>query len=301
MAHFLYLKTERFSYLKAMRFFFFEVAHSRIWKRNIFCIWKWHIFISEMNAFSYLKKTHLSYLKMTHFSFLKIPGFRIWNRHFFVFAISTFSVFEIGTFFVFENGTYRILKLHIFDNKKALWQSKMENTNIRNVKFRGQRQTAKIWSEGFRVSRFQIWGNKVIWEMSTLEMSSSERPRTDSKNLKCSFQSFKISRFQIWGDKVTWGISTFEVRLRSKLCYNILIYVANIMSNLWQVTAHWDSWIVLWRSMIDLILIDMLWFDFELWIHMWIAVSLVNCKVDYANVRAVHKEALFSVLIGESP
>ena len=47
--------------------------------------------------------------------------------------------------------------------------------------------------------------------MSALEMSSSEGTRTNSKNLKCSFQSFKVSRFQICGDKVTWGISTFEM------------------------------------------------------------------------------------------
>ena len=144
--------------------------------------------------------------------------------------------------------------------------------------------------------------------MSTLEMSSSERAKTNSKNLRSSFQSFKVSRFQIWGYKATWEISTFEmlafqiwsvdevtsnmgninirnvsirnikcrmqwqtakiwdegfnVTLRSKLCYIILIYVISIISiipNLWQLTAHWNSWIVLsihWRSVIGLILID---------------------------------------------
>ena len=121
--------------------------------------------------------------------------------------------------------------------------------------------------------------------MSALEMSSSEGTRTNSKNLKCSFQSFKVSRFQICGDKVTWGISTFEmlafktpsveckdkakisgfnVTLRRKLCYNILIYFINL-SNLWQLAAHWDSWNVLccfgkvwsvwhWQIYVDLIL-----------------------------------------------
>ena len=87
----------------------------------------------------------------------------------------------------------------------------IRNVNIRNVKFRGQRQTAITWSEGFTVSSFQTWVDEVIWEMSALEMLSSKGARTNSKNLKRSFQSFKVSTVHIWGDKVTWGISTFEM------------------------------------------------------------------------------------------
>ena len=56
------------------------------------------------------------------------------------------------------------------------------------------------------------------------------------------------------------------------------------------INPHWDSWAVLWRSMIGLTLIDILWSDFELWIHTWIFVLLVNCKVDYGNISAVHKQ-----------
>ena len=59
---------------------------------------------------------------------------------------------------------------------------------------------------------FQIWGDKVILEMSTFEMSNSEGARTNSKNLRCNFQSFNVSRVQIWGEKVTWEISTFEMQ-----------------------------------------------------------------------------------------
>ena len=72
------------------------------------------------------------------------------------------------------------------------------------------KETAKIWSEGFKVLRFQIWGDKVIWEMSTLEMSSSEQAMTSSRNVRCSFQSFKVSRLR-WKSKMRniniWNVS----------------------------------------------------------------------------------------------
>ena len=72
------------------------------------------------------------------------------------------------------------------------------------------KETAKIWSEGFKVLRFQIWGDKVIWEMSTLEMSSSEQAMTSSRNVRCSFQSFKVSGLR-WKSKMRniniWNVS----------------------------------------------------------------------------------------------
>ena len=185
------------------------MAHSRIWKRDIFCIWNWHIFVFDMNTFSYLKTTY--------FSFLKMPDFRIWNWH--IFQIWNWHNFRICNWHIFRiwncHISYFKTAHFVFHNKKALWQSNMgnaiiRNVNIRNVKFRGQRQTMKTWSEGFTVSRFQIWVDKVIWEMSALEMSSSEGARANSRKLKIEgFLSFKVSRLQIWGEKVTWGISTF--------------------------------------------------------------------------------------------
>ena len=180
---------------KNVRFSYLEMAHSRIWKGSIFCIWKWHIFrICNWHIFCIWNWHNFRICNWHIFRIWNCHILRIWKRH--------ISYFKTAHF--------------VFDIKKALWQSNVGNVNIRivnilNVKFRGQGQTAKTWSEGFTVSRFQIWVDKVIWEMSALEMSSSEGARTNSKNLKCSFLCFKISRFQIWGDKVTWGISTFEV------------------------------------------------------------------------------------------
>ena len=167
----------------------------RIWKRRTF-------FVFGKDTFLFFENAGFSYLKWTLFRICNWHNFRICNWHIFRIWNCHISYFKTAHF--------------VFHNKKALWQSNMgnaiiRNVNIRNVKFRGQRQTMKTWSEGFTVSRFQIWVDKVIWEMSALEMSSSEGARTNSKNLKCSFLCFKISRFQIWGDKVTWGISTFEV------------------------------------------------------------------------------------------
>ena len=177
----------------------------RTWKRCIFRIWKWHIFL--------FWKCRIFVFEMDTFSYLPLPRiFRIWKWH--NFCICNWHIFRIWNCHIF-----RVWKRHIscfktahfvLDNKKAWWQSNMGNVNTRNVKFRGQRQTAKTWSEGFTVSRFQIWVDKVIWEMSALEMSSSEGARANSRKLKIEgFLSFKVSRFQIWGEKVTWGISTF--------------------------------------------------------------------------------------------
>ena len=152
----------------------------------------------------------------------------------------------------------------------------MGNVSIRNVKFRGGKDKQQKFAvqlskfQKFKVSdlRWQSnMGNINIWNVSI-------------RNTKCRMQG---QTAKIWGEG-------FNVALRSKLCYNILIYYINL-SNLWQLAAHWDSWNVLWWSMIGLKLIDIRWFDFELWIHTWIFVSLVNCKVDYANIRAVHKQA----------
>ena len=53
----------------------------------------------------------------------------------------------------------------------------------------------------FKVSRFQIWIDKVIWKMSTLEVPSSDEARTNSKNLK--LQAFKVSSFQGFKFEVT--------------------------------------------------------------------------------------------------
>ena len=69
----------------------------------------------------------------------------------------------------------------------------------------------KFEVKALKFQRFQIWDAKVIWEMSTFEMLSSEGARSNNETLRCNFQSFKVSRFEIWGDKVTWEISTFEM------------------------------------------------------------------------------------------
>ena len=188
--HILVFEKDRFSYLKWMYF--------RIWKDTFFVLEKDAFFVFENDTFFFFENAGFSYLKGTLFRICNWHIFRIWNWH--NFGICNWHIFRIWNFHIF-----RVWKRHIscfktahfvLDNKKAWWQSNMGNVNTRNVKFRGQRQTAKTWSEGFTVSRFQIWVDKVIWQMSALEMSSSEGTRTNTKTLKCSFLSFKVSNLR---------------------------------------------------------------------------------------------------------
>ena len=207
-----------FSYLKKTDFRIWNECIFEFEKGTFFVLEKDAFFVFENDTFFFFENAGFPYLKWTLFRICNWRIFRIWNWH--NFRICNWQIFRIWNCHIF-----RVWKRHIscfktahfvLDNKKAWWQSNMgnvntRNVNTRNVKFRGQRQTAKTWSEGFTVSRFQIWVDKVIWQMSALEMSSSEGARTNSKTLKCSFLSFKVSRFQIWDDKVTWKISTFEM------------------------------------------------------------------------------------------
>ena len=154
----------------------------------------------------------------------------------------------------------------------------MGNVNIRNVKFR----EAKDRQQKFEVqlSKFQDFKvSNLRWQSN---MGNINIRSVSIQNTKCRMQG---QTAKIWGEG-------FNVTLQSKLCYNILIYYINL-SNMWQLATHWDSWnVVCWfgdRSDIDRYPIR--WFDFEVWIHWCIFVSLVNCKVDYANIRAVHKQA----------
>ena len=153
-----------------------------IWNEHIlfFIFEKDAFFVFENGTFLVFENARFSYLKWTPFHIYKWRIFRIWNWHIFLIWKRHISYFKTAHF--------------IFDNKKTLWQSNMGNVNIRNVNiwyvtFRGKRQTAKqvLKFQGFKVSSFQIWGDKVLWELPTLEMSNSEGARTHSKNLRCSF------------------------------------------------------------------------------------------------------------------
>ena len=73
----------------------------------------------------------------------------------------------------------------------------IQNVNIQNVKFRMQEETAKNRSEGLKVSRFQIWGDKIIWQMSIFEM------RGQGKTAKIWDVAFKVSRPQGFKFKFT--------------------------------------------------------------------------------------------------
>ena len=100
--------------------------------------WKYRIFVFEMDTFLYLKLSHFLYFKSAHF---------------------------------------------VCDNKKASWKSNMENGNIRNgnirkVKFTGQGQTAKIWSEGFILS-FKV--SNLSW--------------------KSNIENLNIQNVKFWGGK----------------------------------------------------------------------------------------------------
>ena len=141
----------------------------------------------------------------------------------------------------------------------------MENANIRNVKFRGGKGKQRKFKvqlskfQGFKVSNLR-WqsnmGSINIWNVSI-------------PNIKCRRQGEGFKKKKKCGED-------FNVALWSEVCYNMLIYVIAVVSNLWQLSARWDSSILFWRSAIGLTLIDR---------------SLVNCKVNYANFRAVHKHA----------
>ena len=185
------------------------MRYYRIWNEHVF------FFIFGKDAFFVFENDT--------FLVLKMPAFRIWNGHLFIFTSGTLFVFEIGIFFLFENVTFRTLKLHILFfiirrlRDKVTWEMstfEMLTFDMSSLEGKAKQRKSEVKVLN-KVSRFQIWGDEVIWEMPTLEMSSSEGEMTHSKNLRCSFQSFKVSRFNSLGDKVTWEISTF------KICQNL--------------------------------------------------------------------------------
>ena len=64
----------------------------------------------------------------------------------------------------------------------------MENANIRNVKFRENKdKQRKFEAKILNFLKFQIPGDKVILEMSAFEMTSPEGARTNSENMRWRF------------------------------------------------------------------------------------------------------------------
>ena len=135
-----------------------------------------------------------------------------------------------------------------FYSSNLSWQSNMGNVSIRNVKFRGDKDKQQKFE--VQLSKFQ--GFKVSNLRWQSNMGNINIRNVSIQNTKCRMQG---QTAKIWG---------FSVTLRSKLCYNILIYFINL-SNLWQLAAHWDSWNVLccfgkvwsvwhWQIYVDLIL-----------------------------------------------
>ena len=131
----------------------------------------------EMNTFSYLKNTKFSYLKMTFFCSCKWHVFRIWRRH--------ISYFKTAHF--------------IFNNNNTSWQSKNENINIRNVniwnvKLIGQSQTAKIWSEGFKI--FKVTNLKWQNNMGNANIRDVKFRQGEDKQQKFDAQLSKFQGFK---------------------------------------------------------------------------------------------------------
>ena len=60
----------------------------------------------------------------------------------------------------------------------------MENANIRNVKFRENKDKQRKFEAILIFSKFQMPGDKVMLEMSAFEMISSEGARTNSENMR---------------------------------------------------------------------------------------------------------------------
>ena len=154
-----------FSYLKKRHFLYLKLTHFRIWYECIF--------VFENDAFFEFEKDAFSYLKMTHFSFLKMPDFRIWNWH--IFQIWNWHNFRVCNWHIFRIWNCHILRIwkrHISYFKsidKVIWEmpalemssSEGARTNSKNL---------KCSFLSFKVSRFQIWGDKVTWGISTFEM-----------------------------------------------------------------------------------------------------------------------------------
>ena len=201
-------------------------------------------FVFENETFSHLKQTYFSYLKTIHF--------------FFVFENCKIFVFVSDLFLLFENRTFSYLKKSHFSYFKETHFRIWKKTHFSYLRLT---QFSFFENAYFKILRFQIWGDSNM-ENSTFEMSSSEVVRTNNGNLERSVQSFKVSNMR-WQNKISdtnirnvnirsikcrgqgqtekiWG-EGFNVALRSKLWYHILIHVINIMSYLWQITAHWNN------------------------------------------------------------
>ena len=117
-----------------------------------------------------------------------------------------------------------------FYSSNLSWQSNMGNVSIRNVKFRGDKDKQQKFE--VQLSKFQ--GFKVSNLRWQSNMGNINIRNVSIQNTKCRMQG---QTAKIWGEG-------FNMTLRSKLCYNLLIYCINL-SSLWQLAAHWDSWNVL--------------------------------------------------------
>ena len=130
-----------------------------------------------------------------------------------------------------QKSEVNVLKLQVFKVSNLRWESNMGNVNIQNF---------NIWNVKLKGTRSN--SKKLRWRFQSFKVSSlrwqSNMRNTNIQNVR--IWSIKCHRASIYSKN-----SRLKFVLRSKLCYNMLIYVINITSNLWQVTARWDRWILL--------------------------------------------------------
>ena len=130
-----------------------------------------------------------------------------------------------------QKSEVNVLKLQVFKVSNLRWESNMGNVNIQNF---------NIWNVKLKGTRSN--SKKLRWRFQSFKVSSlrwqSNMRNTNIQNIR--IWSIKCHRASIYSKN-----SRLKFVLRSKLCYNMLIYVINITSNWWQVTARWDRWILL--------------------------------------------------------
>ena len=130
-----------------------------------------------------------------------------------------------------QKSEVNVLKLQVFKVSNLRWESNMGNVNIQNF---------NIWNVKLKGTRSN--SKKLRWRFQSFKVSSlrwqSNMRNTNIQNIR--IWSIKCHRASIYSKN-----SRLKFVLRSKLCYNMLIYVINTTSNLWQVTARWDRWILL--------------------------------------------------------
>ena len=130
-----------------------------------------------------------------------------------------------------QKSEVNVLKLQVFKVSNLRWESNMGNVNIQNF---------NIWNVKLKGTRSN--SKKLRWRFQSFKVSSL---RWQSNMRNTNIQNIRIWSIKCHRASINSKNSRLKFVLRSKLCYNMLIYVINITSNLWQVTARWDRWILL--------------------------------------------------------